>query len=123
MAPLNGIRSYPHIIVESEEILLRSLSKLENVWLKDGRFLVGRFLPSIADLSLACQVMQLKLLSVKDYHRIMSPYKKVKKWIDDVRSASAPHFDEVHEYLFESQKVYREHMVAHSGKNKVMSKI
>ncbi|KAI3522562.1 hypothetical protein L1887_00439 [Cichorium endivia] len=123
MAPLNGFRSYPQVIIQAEEILLRSLSKLENVWLKDGGFLIGSSQPSIADISLACEVMQLELLSEKDYHRIMGPYKKVKKWIDDVRSATAPHFDEVHERLYESQKLYRERMVTHSGKNKVRSKM
>ncbi|KAI3522560.1 hypothetical protein L1887_00437 [Cichorium endivia] len=123
LAPLNGFRAYPQVIIQAEEILLRSLSKLENVWLKNGRFLIGSSQPSIADISLACEVMQLEVLSEKDYHRILDPYKRVKKWIDDVRSVTAPHFDEVHEYLFKSQKVYREKMVIQSGKNKTMSKI
>ncbi|CAH1451420.1 unnamed protein product [Lactuca virosa] len=123
LAPVNGMRSYPEILIQTEEILLRSLSKLENVWLKDGRFLGGSTQPSIADLSLACEVMQLELLSERDYHRILTPYKKVKKWIEDIRSATAPYFDEVHEHLFESQKGIREKMVTHSGKNNVRSKM
>ncbi|KAL7597214.1 hypothetical protein Lser_V15G27662 [Lactuca serriola] len=123
LAPVNGMRSYPQIIIQAEEILLRSLSKLENVWLKDGSFLGGSTQPSIADLSLACEVMQLELLSEKDYNRILSPYKKVKKWIEDTRSATAPYFDEVHEHLFESQKGIREKMVTQTGKNNVRSKM
>ncbi|KAL7594266.1 hypothetical protein Lser_V15G27659 [Lactuca serriola] len=123
LAPQNGMRSYPEILIQTEEILLRSLSKLENVWLKDGSFLGGSTQPSIADLSLACEVMQLELLSEKDYHRILTPYKKVKKWIEDTRSATAPYFDEVHEHLFESQKGIREKMVTQSGKNNVRSKM
>ncbi|CAI9288887.1 unnamed protein product [Lactuca saligna] len=123
LTPLHGMRSHPQIITQAEEILLRSLSKIENVWLKDGSFLGGSSQPSIADLSLACEVMQLQLLSEKDCHRILSPYKKVKKWIEDIRSATAPYFDEVHEHLFESQKGFREKMVTHSGKNNVRSKM
>ncbi|CAI9288891.1 unnamed protein product [Lactuca saligna] len=123
LLPLNGIPSNPNIVIQAEEILLRSLSKLENVWLKDERFLGGNTQPSIADLSLACEVMQLELLSDEDYHRILSPYKKVKKWIEDVRSATKPYFDEIHEYLFESQKGIREKMATQSGKKKVRAKI
>ncbi|GKE47296.1 glutathione S-transferase T1-like protein, partial [Tanacetum coccineum] len=46
-------------------------------WLEDGRFLVGSSQPSIADISMACEIMQLELLSKKDRDRILSPYKKV----------------------------------------------
>lgn len=47
----------------------------------------------------------------------------MKKWIEDIRSATAPYFDEVHEHLFESQKGIREKMVTQSGKNNVRSKM
>ncbi|XP_052620510.1 glutathione S-transferase T1 isoform X3 [Lactuca sativa] len=89
----------------------------------DGSFLGGSSQPSIADLSLSCEVMQLELLSEEDYHRILSPYKKVKKWIEDVRNATTPYFDEIHEYLFEYQKRIREQMATQSGKNKVRAKM
>ncbi|XP_023752054.1 glutathione S-transferase T1 isoform X2 [Lactuca sativa] len=123
LAPLNGLRSFLQIVIQAEEILLKSLSELENVWLKDGTFLGGISQPSIADLSLACEVMQLELLNEEDYHQILSPYKKVKKWIKDVRSATAPYFDEIHEYLFESQKGIRDQMATQSGKKKVRPKM
>ncbi|CAH1451423.1 unnamed protein product [Lactuca virosa] len=124
LAPLNDLRSFLQIVIQAEEILLRSLSELENVWLKlDGSFLGGSSQPSIADLSLSCEVMQLELLGEKDYHRILSPYKKVKKWIEDVRSATTPYFDEIHEYLFEYQKGIREQMATQSGKNKGRAKM
>ncbi|KAI3822209.1 hypothetical protein L1987_09795 [Smallanthus sonchifolius] len=123
LAPLNGFRSYPQVIIQVEEILLRSLSKLEHIWLKDGPFLAGNSQPSIADLLLACEIMQLELLSEKDYDRILSPYVKVIQWVEDTKSATAPHFDEVHELLFESQKRFREQMATKSRKTQVKSKM
>ncbi|KAK1436223.1 hypothetical protein QVD17_02001 [Tagetes erecta] len=123
LAPLSGIHSYPQVIIQVEEILLRSLSKLEHVWLKDGPFLAGNSQPSIADLLLACEIMQLELLSEKDRHRILSPYVKVVKWVEDTKSAVAPHFDEAHELLFESQKRFREQMATKAMKTQARSKM
>ncbi|KAI7728092.1 hypothetical protein M8C21_030641 [Ambrosia artemisiifolia] len=123
LAPLSGIRSYPQVIIQVEEILLRALSKLEHSWLKDGPFLNGNSQPSIADLILACEVMQLELLSEKDRDRILSPYVKVLQWVEDTKRAISPYFDEVHELLFESQKRFREQMATKSMKNQVKSKM
>nr|XP_043634020.1 glutathione S-transferase T1-like [Erigeron canadensis] len=123
LAPVNGFPSNPRAAKEGEKILLKSLSKLETFWLKDGRFLVGSSQPSIADLSLVCEIMQLEFLSEKDRNRILSPYKKVLQWIDDTKTATAPHFDEVHGILFKAQKVIRERMKAESGKSELKSKL
>ncbi|KAJ4823221.1 hypothetical protein Tsubulata_004481 [Turnera subulata] len=85
---------------EAVEILLSSLSKIETVWLQEsGPFLLGESQPSIADLSLVCEIMQLELLEEHDRNRILSPYKKVQQWMEDTRKATQPHFDEVHRYL------------------------
>ena len=46
--------------------MLPSLSKIESVWLKgNGKFLLGSSQPSIADLSLVCEIMQLEVLGAK----------------------------------------------------------
>ena len=46
--------------------MLSSLSKIESVWLKgNGKFLLGSSQPSIADLSLVCEIMQLEVLGEK----------------------------------------------------------
>ncbi|PWA92606.1 Glutathione S-transferase/chloride channel, C-terminal [Artemisia annua] len=123
LGPLRGIPSSPETIKENEKMLLRSLSKLENFWLKDGRFLVGSSQPSIADISLVCEIMQLELLTEKDHDRILSPYKKVLQWVEDTKSATAPHFDEVHRLLFRAQKKFHEQMAAQSGKSELKSKL
>ncbi|KAI3792442.1 hypothetical protein L2E82_06322 [Cichorium intybus] len=123
LAPLVGLPSNLQTAKEAEKILMKSLSKIENFWLKDGRFLVGSSQPSIADISLVCEIMQLELLSEKDCDRILSPYKKVVKWIEDTKKATAPHFDEVHDFLFKAQKRIRERKATESGKNEVKSKL
>ncbi|KAJ0638211.1 putative glutathione transferase [Helianthus annuus] len=62
LAPQHGLPlKYPLVAKESEKLLVRSLSKLEDFWLKDGQFLVGSSQPSIADIRLACEIMQLEV--------------------------------------------------------------
>ena len=128
---------------------MKSLNKLETFWLKDGRFLVGSSQPSIADLSLVCEIMQLEvilynqsiyvvlwvsfdqnsicfdrqLLSDEDRDRIFSPYKKVVEWMEDTISATAPHFHEVHGLLFKAQKRIRGQMLTQSEIFCALSKI
>ncbi|GJT18720.1 glutathione S-transferase T1-like protein [Tanacetum coccineum] len=116
LGPLNGLPSSPQAAEEAEKILAKSLSILEDFWLKDGPFLVGRSQPSIADLNLVCEIMELELLSEKDRYRILSPYKNVLKWVENTKSATAPHFDEVHGVLFNAKKGIQEQFVTKSGK-------
>lgn len=54
---------------EGEKILIASLAKIESFWLRDdGPFLLGNSQPSIADLSLACEVMQLEVTTKHSRH-------------------------------------------------------
>ncbi|KAK2664052.1 hypothetical protein Ddye_002626 [Dipteronia dyeriana] len=96
-----GIPLNPQAAAEAEKILSASLQKIESFWLKgNGRFLLGSNQPSIADLSLVCEIMQLEVLDEKDRIRILGPHKKVQQWIEDTKLATRPHFDEVHKILF-----------------------
>lgn len=62
LAPVLGIPASPQAAVEAEKLLSASLSKIESIWLKgNGKFLLGGFQPSIADLSLVCEIMQLEV--------------------------------------------------------------
>ncbi|PWA94044.1 glutathione S-transferase [Artemisia annua] len=115
LGPLNGLPSSPQAAEEAEKILAKSLSILEDFWLEDGPFLVGRSQPSIADLNLVCEIMELELLSEKDRYRILSPYKKVLKWVENTKNATAPHFDEVHGVLFKAKKGIQEQIATKSG--------
>ncbi|KAH9626628.1 hypothetical protein KSS87_001088 [Heliosperma pusillum] len=104
LAPAFGRPVNPQAAAEGENILKSSLSKLETIWLKgSGKFLLGSYQPSIADLSLVCEVMQLEVLDEEDRDRILHPYKKVQEWVEATKAATRPHFDDVHVILFKAK--------------------
>ncbi|GLU05792.1 hypothetical protein SLE2022_228710 [Rubroshorea leprosula] len=101
LAPALGLELNRQKAAEAEKLLSSSLSKIESVWLKgNGRFLLGGNQPSIADISLVCEIMQLEMLDEKDRNRVLGPHKKVQTWIENTRNATRPHFDEVHAIVF-----------------------
>ncbi|XP_027342611.1 glutathione S-transferase T1-like isoform X2 [Abrus precatorius] len=113
LGPATGRPLNSKAAAEAERVLLSSLSKLEDVWLNgDGRFLLGGSQPSIADLSLVCELMQLE-----DRSRILSPYKKVLQWIENTRTATNPYFEDVHSILYRAKKKFEQQRskVAESG--------
>lgn len=57
-----GLPLNPEAAAEGEKLLTASLSIIESFWLSEsGKFLVGGDKPSIADLSLVCEIMQLEV--------------------------------------------------------------
>ncbi|MCD7448588.1 Glutathione S-transferase theta-1 [Datura stramonium] len=107
LAPAFGLPLNPQVAAEGKKILSASLATIDTYWLqKDGKFLLGNSQPSLADLSLVCEIMQLEFLDEKDRDSILSPHKNVLKWIDDVKSATAPHFDEIHTTLFKIKEMF-----------------
>ncbi|KAJ8505264.1 hypothetical protein OPV22_006150 [Ensete ventricosum] len=101
LGPALGLPLNPQAANEAEKILRASLSKIESLWLKgNAKFLLGNFRPSIADLSLVCEIMQLEVVDEKDRDRILGPHPKILQWIDNVKSATSPHFEEVHGILY-----------------------
>ncbi|GMN32162.1 hypothetical protein TIFTF001_003544 [Ficus carica] len=109
LGPALGLRLDPQAAAEAEKLLSSSLSKIESVWLKgNGKFLLGGLQPSIADLSLVCEIMQLEVLDDKDRVRILAPHKKVQQWIENTKIATSPYFDEVHNVLFKAKARYQE---------------
>ncbi|XP_050228888.1 glutathione S-transferase T1-like [Mercurialis annua] len=104
MGPVIGLPLNPQAAAKAEKLLCASLSKIESFWLNGtAPFLLGANLPSIADLSLVCEIMQLEVLEEEDRNRILGPYRKVKQWIEDTKHATMPHFDEVHKVLFNAK--------------------
>ncbi|KAL3362273.1 hypothetical protein AABB24_014916 [Solanum stoloniferum] len=100
LGPAVGIPLNTKAAARTEKNLIASLALIESVWLqKKGRFLLGSDQPSIADLSLACEIMALEVLDDKDHERILGPFKRVLKWLDDTKNAMAPHFEEVQSTL------------------------
>ncbi|XP_068640459.1 glutathione S-transferase T1 [Aristolochia californica] len=104
LAPALGLPLNPEAASEAKKILKQSLSQLESFWLKgNGKFLLGNLRPSIADLSLVCELKQLELLDEKDRDLLFAPHKKVLEWIENVKNATNPHFEEVHVFLYKAK--------------------
>lgn len=63
LAPVLGLKADPRAAAEGLAILKQSLDVMETVWLQEGYpFLAGGRQPSIADLSVVCEIMQLQVL-------------------------------------------------------------
>lgn len=121
LAPALGLPLNPNAAAEAEKLLSVSLAQIESVWLKgNGRFLLGSSQPSMADLSLVCEIMQLEVVDQKDHDRILDPHKRVLKWIDDTKNATTPHFDEVHSILFKVKEKLKKKL-SDEAKNKIES--
>ncbi|MCO5591205.1 hypothetical protein L7F22_045186 [Adiantum nelumboides] len=92
IAPALGHALDAHAAAEAESLLKASLKSMETLWLMEkGSFLTGSLQPSIADLSLACEVMQLQVLAViyiiyftHNVADLLDPNPKVKKWLSAV---------------------------------------
>ncbi|XP_039141239.1 glutathione S-transferase T1-like [Dioscorea cayenensis subsp. rotundata] len=103
LAPKFGLPLNLEAAKEAEKILDSSISKIEGIWLK-GKLRSSCweiFQPSIADPQPSlCEIMQLELLDKKDRERILNPHKKILQWIENVKVATNPHFEEVHAVLY-----------------------
>lgn len=63
LAPAFGLPKNLEAAAEGEKIMIASLARLESFWLKEsGPFLLGNSQPSIADIILVCEIMQLEVL-------------------------------------------------------------
>ncbi|KAJ8642866.1 hypothetical protein MRB53_004614 [Persea americana] len=113
LAPALGLPLNPQAAAEAEKLLSSSLSKIESFWLKgNAKFLLGSLQPSIADLSLVCEIMQLEILDEKDRDRILGPHKKILQWIENLKYVTKPHFDEAHEILYKAKARIHKQLLA-----------
>ncbi|XP_020260617.1 glutathione S-transferase T1-like [Asparagus officinalis] len=118
LAPLFGLRLNSQAAKEGEKLLMSSLSKIESLWLKgDAKFLLGNLQPSIADLSLVCEIMELEVVDDAHRQRILGPHKKIVQWIENVKNYTNPHFEQVHEALYEVKKTLQSKSSSTAGLN------
>ncbi|XP_028101178.1 glutathione S-transferase T1-like [Camellia sinensis] len=112
-----GRQPGPHVVPEAEKLLSASLEKIETFWLKEnGQFLLGNSQPSIADLSLVCEIMQLEVngfnlcwqLGIDIYYgrgRIAIEYYATQESSGSgskiTKLATRPHFEEIHGVLYQ----------------------
>ncbi|CAN6286076.1 unnamed protein product [Urochloa humidicola] len=102
LAPFLGLTTSLEAVKQAEKLLMQSLGTIESVWLNGGaKFLLGSPQPSIADLSLVCEIMQLEILGDDVRDRFLGPHEKIVIWMDNVKKATSPHFEEAHELLFQ----------------------
>eukprot|EP00897_Mesotaenium_endlicherianum_P001156 jgi/Mesen1/11040/ME000098S10426 len=100
LAPALGLPLDARKCEEARALLERSLQTIDSVWLHPDRpFLAGFSAPSIADLSLACEIMQLELLGPEERQALLERHKQVQRWLTAVQKLAAPHFEDVHDLL------------------------
>ncbi|XP_020579119.1 glutathione S-transferase T1-like [Phalaenopsis equestris] len=113
LGPALGLPLDSQAASEAEKFVLSSLSKIESIWLKDdARFLLGNPQPSIADLSLVCEIMQFEVLPDNDRERILGPFLKIMQWIENVKIATNPYFEEAHNILYRFKAKQRSKQVS-----------
>ncbi|KAL3619299.1 hypothetical protein CASFOL_036869 [Castilleja foliolosa] len=94
---------------QGKKLVMASLAMIDSYWLQDdGPFLLGNSQPSIADLALACEVMQLEILDEKDCNSILSSYKKIPKWVENTKNALSPYFGAFHSFLPVAREILKE---------------
>lgn len=84
-------------ISDQKRTLTKNLDDLENIWLKDTKFVTGDEV-TFADLmavSAIEQVVGMKLFKFED-----GKHAKVKRWIKDVKEFFGSDFQEAHEIVY-----------------------
>ncbi|KAL2902483.1 Glutathione S-transferase T1 [Bienertia sinuspersici] len=103
LAPALGKAPNLEAAAEYGQMLMKSFSTIESLWLQgDSKFLLGNDEPSLADLALVCEIMQLQIIPKEERNKMIGPFKKVQQWVENVKEATNPHFDEVHQFLLDS---------------------
>lgn len=88
------------LALAAEQRLPRVFDELE-IMLQNSKFLQNADEVSIADLSMACEMMQLQAICcAKDRESLLGSRERLKQWVADVEEALSPHFGDVHEEIF-----------------------
>lgn len=92
-----GVKPNPDSIEVQKRTLIRCVDDLENIWLKDNKYLVGDEI-TFADLvavSVLMQVVGIHLFELDD-----QLHAKIRRWIEEVRKYFAPTFDQAHTFVY-----------------------
>lgn len=81
-----------------EPTLAAALATLERVFLGNGRtWVAGGAEISVADLQIACDLEQLVMVGQEGY---LASSPRVREWLARVRTACAPHWNDLHKVLY-----------------------
>lgn len=92
-----GVKPSERQVEAQKRSLVKCLDDLENLWLKESKFLAGNEV-TFADLiavSAVEQVIGMRLYEFED-----KKHENVKKWLEEVRQYFGPAFKEAHQYVY-----------------------
>eukprot|EP00877_Chromochloris_zofingiensis_P009446 jgi/Chrzof1/4755/Cz14g25020.t1 len=102
LAPLMKRPSNPAVADHGQAVLVDALSTLEQYWLADKDFMTGSDC-SLPDLLCCCEIEQCRLLvadpDAPQLQQLLQPVPRVRAWMQRVRAACQPHYDEAHKTL------------------------
>lgn len=107
LGPTLGLEPDPSSAAKVHDLLAESLHTMDSVWLSASPFLNGSTEPSIADLSLCCEIKQLMVLDEEEEQQLLDLCPKVRTWIRAVESSLDPHFVEAHQILYKASAAGR----------------
>lgn len=84
-------------IDQQKRTLIKSLDDLENIWLKDNKFLAGNEV-TFADLMAASTIEQ--VIGLRLFSFDANKHQKVQKWREAVREFFGPTFKEAHHFVY-----------------------
>lgn len=117
LGPALGIAPDPDSTAKARALLAESLGTMDSVWLAASPFLNGGTEPSIADLSLCCEVKQLVMLDEDEERELLTAYPKVRAWMEAVEEFVGPQFAEAHQILHRASAAGRARRLQEKGGN------
>ncbi len=92
---MTGKIETPEKLAKIKNNLEETLEVIENVWLKDTKYLTGDDI-TVADLFCASDVQQAKLCN----YDATEFFPKIRNLLDHVKAEFNPYFDESHKYVY-----------------------
>ena len=93
-----GGEAEPVLVSEREETLKAALTKINDHFLKDSKFIYGDEI-SVADLLALCELTQFWMVETK----YEDGYPNIKRWVADCQKELGETFDELHQVVYQTR--------------------
>ena len=93
-----GGEAEPVLVSEREEALKAALTKMNDHFLKDSKFIYGDEM-SVADLLALCELTQFWMVEIK----YEDGYPNIKRWVVDCQKELGETFDELHQVVYQTR--------------------